>query len=67
MEIDSGLRTSTNTGLAGAVTVIGMFIAGAIWPAALASASAGLEAAITVVVVTLVARFSKTPKAPGKV
>jgi len=64
--MDTGLRTSTNAGLAGGIAVLIIWVGGMFAPESMANAPAGLEAAITGIIMALVARFSSTPKNPGK-
>ncbi len=63
--MDTGLRTSSNAGIAGGLAVVLMWILGWQLPEAMDMAPAGLEAAFTVIIMTFFGRISKTPKKPG--
>lgn len=66
MEGMKNARTSTKAGLAGAIAVLILWLGNYFAPEFMAAAPDEAKVALTVIVMTIVARFSITPANPGK-
>lgn len=59
-------RTSTKAGLAGAISVVLIWLGNYFAPEFMAAQPDEAKVALTVIVMTIVARFSRTPEQPGR-
>lgn len=66
MAAEPKTRTSTKAGLAGAIAVVIIWTGNYFVPEFMAAQPDEAKVALTVIIMTIVARFSKTPSRPGK-